>query len=89
MAGQALATGTCYMHDGLFTFDPDTVPSVLIDPQTDRPPDIDEHGRPVEPDPAAIMRSVRQPICPDCVAKVNPARAAAGREPFTAGPSDG
>lgn len=78
-------TGSCFVHGGLFSFDQATVPSVLVDPETGRPPDVDQRGEPIEPDPVALGRSVRQPICPRCVAAVNPERAQRGLAPLEEG----
>lgn len=55
-----------------FAFDPDTVPSVPIDPVTRLSPDLGG-------DPA---RAVRQPVCLACRLAANPARLAAGLQPW-------
>lgn len=72
MSGKMIALAPCWVHKGLFEFDPDTVPSVLIDPVTQLPPDLG--GDP--------ERARREPVCPVCVAQLNPLRAAAGKELF-------
>jgi hypothetical protein len=70
-----IVIGACWVHKGLFEFDPETVPSVLIDPVTQLPPDLggDEE------------RARREPICPACIALINPLRAAQGKELFEEG----
>jgi hypothetical protein len=40
-----VAMGPCFVHGAVFLFDPDRVTSVLVDPVTGAPPDVD-------PDPA-------------------------------------
>jgi hypothetical protein len=80
MPGVMIGLGPCYLHGGLFEFDPDTVVTVLVDPQTGRPPDVGESGEPCTVDPAAEARAVQRPICDPCVeTKVNPALRDAGR----------
>ena len=74
MTGVSVAIGRCYIHGGDFTFDPGRVPSVSVDPQTGRPPDVDADGNAAEPEPGAVERSVKQPICPPCAKRVNEAR---------------
>jgi hypothetical protein len=68
-----IAYGPCHVHGGIFGFDPDRVTSVLIDPLTGCPPDVDPvTGLPVPvPDPARMARSVKQPVCPDCCRALN------------------
>ena len=64
------AMAPCFIHAGIFSFDPDRVTSVLIDPVTNAPPDVN-------PDPATpevtvrVARSVRRPICPACCQLLN------------------
>lgn len=67
----SFASGPCAVHGGYFAYDPDRVPSMLIDPQTGRPPDVDEAGHRCEPDPEALARSHREPYCPRCARKLN------------------
>jgi hypothetical protein len=67
--GHLIAMGPCWSCGTLFTFDPDLVPSLPIDPETSRPPDLGG-------DPA---RAISQPICQDCIAKANANRSQAGR----------
>ena len=71
-----IAMAPCHVHGGVFAFDPDQVQSVLIDPETGRPPDVDEAGYLLPPDPSQaerIARSVRRPICPACCKMLNEA----------------
>jgi hypothetical protein len=77
-----VAMGPCFVHGAVFLFDPDRVTSVLVDPVTGAPPDVD-------PDPATpdmddrVARSVRRPICPLCCKFLNDTAAAQGRgRPF-------
>ena len=59
--GYLFAFGPCWSCGRPFTFDPDRVPSIPIDPGTNLPSDMGG-----DPD-----RVVRQPICRDCVALAN------------------
>lgn len=68
--GVMLALGTCFTCKEMFQFDPETVPSVLIDPDTGVPPDIGNT------DP---QNAVAQPICPPCVTDISAKRRAAGK----------
>jgi hypothetical protein len=74
-----LGIGTCYLHNGPITFDPESITTVWIDPQTNLPPDVDANAKPITPDPEAMDRLVQRPICDPCVAKVNRRLAAEGR----------
>lgn len=76
MSGQLVGFCACWLCKQVFMFNPDSVPSVLIDPVTGRPPDLGG-------DPA---RAQREPLCPTCVETVNPLREARGLPPFTEGP---
>lgn len=76
MGGAFFALGPCWTCKQLFQYDPDTVPSVPIDPVTGLAPDLGG-----DPD-----RARREPICPACVARINPQRAARGLPPLTEGP---
>jgi hypothetical protein len=45
-----------------------TAKSLLIDPETGLPPDVDpQTGAQVEPSPEAVKRSKRRPICGSCL----------------------
>jgi hypothetical protein len=61
MTPQIVGIGPCVGCRDVFAFDPDTVPSIPIDPQTGLPPDLGG-------DPA---RAVRRPICPGCLELAN------------------
>lgn len=69
---EEIAFGNCFVHGGLFMFDPDTVTSVLIDPVTGLPPDMGGNER----------RARREPVCPACCKAANPERARRGLEPL-------
>lgn len=68
--GAMFALGTCFTCKQPFEFDPETVPSVLIDPGTGVPPDIGN----TDPQDA-----VKLPICPPCVTYIHVKRKAAGK----------
>jgi hypothetical protein len=70
-----IAYGNCWSCGRGFSFDPDLVPSVPIDPQTRKPPDVD----PIE---GGYERAVKQPICEQCIEMANEKRVADGREPI-------
>jgi hypothetical protein len=63
------ALGPCWACKRTFTFDPDRVPSIPIDPVTNRPSDLGG-------DPARV---VREPICSTCVEIANEISRKAGR----------
>ena len=66
-----LAFGPCVVHGGVFGFDPDLVPTVLIDPETNRPPDVGPDSLPCEPAPGSAERAVGRPLCPACARALN------------------
>jgi hypothetical protein len=70
MEGQMLALGPCWGCGILFEFDPDWVPSIPVDPRTNLSPDLCTCGEPE----ACNERAVKQPICPDCMARREQAR---------------
>jgi hypothetical protein len=76
--GWVIAQAHCYGCGQMFSFDPDRVASVWVDPVTRRPPDVDEHGHRQPVDRAALDRAVRAPICPECIALVHTLRADGG-----------
>lgn len=81
MTGVIFAVDVCYVHGEPFTFDPVSVVTVPIDPQTGLPPDVDADLQPVpSPDPDAVARSVWRPICDPCVQRANRQLAAQGRD---------
>jgi len=70
-----IATGHCYGCGCPFTFCPDCVVTIAVDPMANRAPDVDAEGRTQPPDPAAVARSVQRPVCPECVERANERRA--------------
>lgn len=63
------ALGPCYVHKGYFSFDPEHVASVPVDPETGLPPDVNPH-----PDGQGWERarqSTPAVICDDCLRKLN------------------
>jgi len=73
VTGNFIGFGPCFLCGRNFVFDPDLVPSVPIDPETDMPPDV-------EPKAGGAERAVKQPLCAQCVARVNVERKGQGRE---------
>ncbi len=69
-----IASAPCGLCGTPFIFDPITVPSILIDPQTLRPPDVG-------PRPGGWGRAQREPVCPRCVDKFNTERERQGLPP--------
>jgi hypothetical protein len=76
-----LASAPCCSCGHYFFFDVDRVQTVLIDPATGRPPDVDEAGHPVEPEPGAMERSEGRPMCPKCAILLNGMLRQGGQEP--------
>lgn len=78
-----IAMGPCHVCGGIFGFDPDRVTSVLIDPETGRPPDVDEDGNFVdlETEAEGVARSSRRPVCPRCCKALNAELARRGQGP--------
>lgn len=72
MTGRAIALGPCWVCGEIFEFDVDRVPSVFVDPVTNKPADLGG-------DPA---RARREPVCENCCAQVNPMREARGLPPL-------
>lgn len=72
--GHMFAVGACWVCGQPFPFDPETVPSIPIDPVTNRPPDLGG-----DPD-----RAERRPVCPGCVAEANRQRELVGLPPIAA-----
>lgn len=62
-----LAVGPCWSCKRTFSFNPARVPSIPIDPQTGKPPDID-------PEPGGYERAEREPICEACMTLMNARR---------------
>ena len=69
MSGYTIVIGHCFMCKRRFGFNPYRVPSIPIDPVTNRPPDL---GGDVE-------RAEREPLCETCVGRINERRARDGR----------
>lgn len=70
--GHMVAFAACWSCNQPFAFGPETVPSIPIDPVTNRPPDLGG-------DPS---RAERQPVCPGCVAEANRQRKLVGLPPI-------
>ena len=89
MTGAWVGTFDCWTHQDRtgeprqFGHDPGTVVSVLIDPATNRPPDVGEDGQPTGLVITDEIRAacVRVYLCDECVAAVNADRR---RRPFGA-----
>lgn len=75
--GVAFCMGACFGCKRTFCFDPQSVPSLAIDPVTGKTPDLGG-------DPG---RAVRQPLCPDCCKAANIERAKVGLPLFPEGDS--
>lgn len=71
MTPDMIAFGPCCVCGNPFPFDPDRVPSILMDPETNRPPDVNENGQHIQPSPEAVERSVKRPYCPVCAKALN------------------
>jgi hypothetical protein len=81
--------GPCYTCGTTFDYDLERVPSVLVDPHTDLPPDVHADGtaltaaeRDTDAFRSASARAERKPMCPSCVAKLNKRRAVLGLAPL-------
>ena len=61
----------CFVCGQPFTFNPNWVPSVPIDPRTGRPLDVGADGKPQPVEPGAEERAVKQPLCESCVELIN------------------
>lgn len=72
--GMFAAIGPCCLCDTRFSFDPDRVVVILMDPVTGLPPDLGG-------DPS---RAEKLPVCPDCVRKLKQERAKRGLPPLPA-----
>ncbi|WP_131736448.1 hypothetical protein [Actinomadura roseirufa] len=62
-------TGRCAACRQTFEFDPRTVETVLIDPQTTLPPGMTVLGSLRPATPEAVARSTDEPICPKCLSR--------------------
>jgi hypothetical protein len=80
MPGVFVAMDTCYVHKGLFEFDPDTVVTVWVDPETNMPYDVREDpdtGKAVSvqpPPPPMPPGAVQRFICDPCIRLINARR---------------
>lgn len=69
----SFAQAPCYTCQTVFAFDPETVPSMAVDPQTNKAL-IATLGA----DPIVTRRARFEPICPTCVSRLQPLLKAAG-----------
>jgi len=79
MSGYVYLHGPCFACGRVFSYNPNHVPSIQVDPQTGRPPDVG-------PEPGGYQRARREPLCEACVTLANRERAAKGLEPFPVHP---
>ena len=70
--GFGFALGPCYCCGSAFSYHPDLVAAVYIDPANGLPPD--QGGD--------LDRARREPVCPSCARLANPFRRANGLEPI-------
>lgn len=75
MTGEFIGMGPCYGCGRIFKFNPETVPSIPIDPITRVSPDQSDPPTPIE-------RAVKQPLCEPCIEFVNAKRAEKGMKPW-------
>lgn len=75
-----VALGKCCACRNVFTFCPVCVSSVLIDPETNLPPDVSAQGELITPGPDAMRRSIRQPVCEPCTTLANGRKPASERQ---------
>lgn len=87
MSGYVSVASPCFTCGRIFSYNPHLVPSVPIDPQTNRPLDVNERGKEQPIDPEARARAIRQPLCRDCIALVNVRRIEKGLEPIYVSPN--
>ncbi len=59
----------CVMCKKAFSSDPQSLSTILIDPETGLPPGMTALGSLREATPEAVARSTDKPICADCVAR--------------------
>jgi hypothetical protein len=76
--GGYIVASPCLLCGRAFTYNPDLVPSVFVDPSTNRPPDVGADGERRVPTADEVARAVRKPLCPECVEVVNLARSRFG-----------
>lgn len=73
LGDKVIALAPCFTCGNGFDFNPETVPTIMIDPVTNKPPDA--NGL---PDPEAVKRAKPEPICPACARKIRATRIANG-----------
>lgn len=74
MSGELTLVFTCYMCGELAAACPECVVVVQVDPVTELPTDraiVDRRVVVVIPDPEAVARSHRRPVCDQCVERRN------------------
>jgi hypothetical protein len=81
-----IAYAPCFLHGGIFGFDPDRVQTIMIDPVTGTPPDVSPvTGETLDPDTALVKerlaRAVQRVLCPGCCTKLNAAARQLGIDP--------
>jgi len=81
MSGYVYLHGPCFTCGRVFSYNPNHVPSIFIDPQTNLPPDVSP-----APDGKGMQRARREPLCEACVTRANRDRVAQGKEPFPVHP---
>jgi hypothetical protein len=70
MADDEITTiGGCYVCKRTFSFVPESVTVVSIDPETGLPPGMTVLGTLREPTQEASARAVEKVVCPDCVSR--------------------
>lgn len=71
-----IVIGECFACHVTFSFCDECVTSVRVDPETNQPPDVTAQATPCTPDPAAVARAVRCPVCESCTERANARRSA-------------
>lgn len=71
-----VATGGCVSCGDAFTFCPECVTVMIIDPVTLRPPDVDANNRHRPTIRAVLDRCKAYPLCVPCTVKANKVRPA-------------
>jgi len=76
MGGYVHLHGPCFVCKRVFSYNPNHVPSIYIDPETMLPPDVEPQAV------GGFERAERMPLCESCVTRGNEQRVAEGKEPF-------
>jgi hypothetical protein len=76
--GYELVLGTCWACHSPFTFNPDLVPSVPVDPETDFVLDVAPDGSARAFTAEEYARAIKQPICESCIRRTNALRRESG-----------